>query len=222
MNGNSTWLKLYTKMSLILNKNLIFIHFPKTAGIFLREQFKQNKCVKEEIIFLNNNTHIPLIDKSKEIKDDSILKTIHCIPSRELYPPTKYKTFFLIRNPYAWYCSYINFKSLKNFLKCDDHYYFDKIIKEKKEIPAILDTLIKIKRSPMAEMEKKINNVWKVFKYENFAETIDELNRILEIKINISKKNNVTEEKNKKIKPESKQKIYKIEKDIFKKYSYKE
>jgi hypothetical protein len=42
------------------------------------------------------------------------------------------------------------------------------------------------------------------------------------IKINISKKNNVTEEKNKKIKPESKQKIYKIEKDIFKKYSYKE
>ena len=197
-------------MSLILKNKLIFIHFPKTAGIFLSEIFEKNKVIEKKISFPKHKDTKPLFESEK---------TIHCNISTNTYSQ-EYKRFFFVRHPYSWYESYINFKLKDGCKKCAENYYFDKTIKDKKDINTILNTLEKRKRSPMTEMFNIAKqNVWKIFKYENFEKSMKQLSELLSIKIDTRKKTNTTKHIAK-LNEHNKQQICRIEHSIFSELQY--
>ena len=197
-------------MSLILKNKLIFIHFPKTAGIFLSEIFEKNKVIEKKISFPKHKDTKPLFESEK---------TIHCNISTNTYSQ-EYKRFFFVRHPYSWYESYINFKLKNNCEKCSENYYFDKIIMDKKDINKILNTLQKNKQSPMTEMFNIAKqNVWKIFKYENFEKSMKQLSELLSIKIDTRKKTNTTKHIAK-LNEHNKQQICRIEHSIVSELQY--
>lgn len=197
-------------MSLILKNKLIFIHFPKTAGTFLSEMFEKNEVIQKTICFPEDQDTKPLFESDK---------TVHCNISTKKYSK-QYKRFFFVRHPYSWYESYINFKLKDNCKKCAENYYFDSTIKDQKDINTILNTLEKRKQSPMTEMLNIAKqNVWKIFQYENFEKSIQELDKLLNIKINTQRRINATQHK-RKLTPKNKQKIYNIEHSIFSEFKY--
>lgn len=196
-------------MALILKSNLIFLHFPKTGGSFIKEVFKKNNLVIKEI--KSDGENVPLYTNQWGTQHNQV--------NFKTYPSETYQRFFFIREPIEWYISYINFKLTTK--KVNKSYYFDNLIcKNSANVDRVIDLIYQKKSKPMYEMflQWKHKENTKFYKYEEISMVLDSL--FPEQNFDMSKTVNKTKKKFL-LSDASKDKIRIIEKEIYSLYKEK-
>lgn len=202
-------------MALILKKNLVYLHLPRTGGTFLTNQFRKHGLVEKEItmgpqtLALNNQ-----------------LITVHRDIPEEVYSRAQFKRFFFVRNPYDWYVSFYAYKKFKN--KIDPAHYIDYTIQESQDFTDFLKTISKINhgKGVLSYYTQTWDRYYKAYRYEDMFDSLElifseaEIPKYKQIVDSIRKEKPVNgSDKDKlEITPQNKRLIRKMDSYIFKTY----
>ena len=163
-------------MPIIKDKNLLFIHIPKTGGSSITEFFNKNEM---EISLWSKSNHIspevPYI-KSKWDRDNISFSAQHWVPKyikEYIKDYDKYFKFTFVRNPYTrilseyFFNPYINYKGIE---------YFNQLI------PLFLENIDHCHKLPQSDYVD--DTIDYIGKYEDLQNHFSNLLKMLNIKLN--------------------------------------
>lgn len=175
---------------MIISKNFVFIHNPRTAGTTISNNFiTGSRCV-----------NVPLYSKILSRIDSATYW--HCVPAtKSIVDFSNLFVFGFIRNPYSR--EYSTYGFIKKELQLD--ITFEKFISIRfdggratngmdKRTKSIIMNLFKCNQYGFfCDIDKNIITS-NIYRFENLTSSIDDINKTLGIEINISEKKNASNE----------------------------